>query len=54
MEDIKIKVNWKPLGKIKTIGHELPDGWWYIYLPFDNDWHHVPASDVEIEQKTRR
>lgn len=46
--DIGITINWLPLGKIKTIGHQMPDGWWYVYTPFDNDWHFVPNSDVTI------
>ena len=25
----------------------MPDGWWYVYLPFDKQWHFVPGSDVE-------
>ena len=29
----------------------MPDGWWYIYLPFDKDWHFVRGDDVtEIDE----
>ena len=49
MQNKDILLTWPPFEKkIKTIGHQLPDGWWYVYTPFDNDWHHVPASDVEV------
>lgn len=49
MEDKQILIRWKPLkDRIKTKGHQMPDGWWYVYTPFDKDWHFVPDNDVEI------
>lgn len=34
MEDKNILLKWYPLkDKIKTIGHQMPDGWWYVRLP---------------------
>lgn len=48
MEDKKILLTWPPIDhKIETKGHQMPDGWWYVYLPFDKQWHFVPGSDVE-------
>ncbi len=46
MNDMRITLVWNPLGKFETIGHQLPNGWWYVFTPFDNEWHHVMASDV--------
>jgi len=48
MDDKKIIVQFGILKDIETIGHQKPDGWWYIYLPQDNDWHHVPNTDVKV------
>ena len=49
MEDKEILLKWYPFEeKISTIGHQMPDGWWHVYLSFDNDWHHVPDSDVTV------
>lgn len=49
MEDKDVLLTWNPLkGKIRTKGHQMPDGWWYVYLPLDGDWHFVPESDVEV------
>lgn len=49
MEDKNILLKWVPLKeKIKTKGHDCGDGWWYVYTPFDNDWHHVPETDVTV------
>lgn len=49
MEDKQILIRWKPLkDRIKTKGHQMSDGWWYVYTPFDKDWHFVSDSDVEI------
>lgn len=49
MEDKNILLTWNPLKeKIETKGHQMPDGWWYVYLPLDEEWHFVPYSDVEI------
>lgn len=47
MTDKRISVNWYPLKKaVETVGHMMPDGWWYIYLPFDHHWHFVEAANV--------
>ena len=47
MEDIKIVVKqFGPLKNIKTIGHQVSDGWWHIYLPHDKQWHFVPAWKI--------
>lgn len=49
MKDKKILLKWYPLkNKIETNGHQMPDGWWYVYLPFDREWHFVPNSSVTI------
>lgn len=49
MEDKKILLKWYPLKNIiETIGHQMPDGWWYVFLPFDKEWHFVPSSSVTI------
>ena len=49
MEDKDILVKRYPFKeKIKTIGHQMPDGWWYVYTPFDKEWHFVSNNDVEI------
>lgn len=45
--DKNIIVTWG-LRKFKTKGHQMPDGWWYIYAPFDDDWHFVPSTDVML------
>lgn len=51
MEDKKILLKLYPLkNKIETIGHQMPDGWWYVCLPFDMQWHFVPDCDVELCQ----
>lgn len=51
MEDKKILLKWYPLKeKIETIGHQMPDGWWYVRLPFDMQWHFVPDCDVKLCQ----
>ena len=50
MEDRNILLKWFPYKeKIETIGHQMPDGWWYVRLPFDMAWHFVPDSDVECQ-----
>lgn len=46
MKDKKIEVQWDSEHRIKTKGHQMPDGWWQIYLPFDKDWHFVREDDV--------
>ena len=46
MNDMRITLVWNPLGKFETIGHQLPNGWWYVFTPFDNEWHHAMVSDV--------
>lgn len=30
----------------------MSDGWWYIYLPFDKDWHFVRNDDVIVINET--
>ena len=51
MEDKNILLKWFPYKeKIETIGHQMPDGWWYVRLPFDMQWHFVPDCDVELCQ----
>lgn len=51
MKDKRIEVRWDSEHRIKTKGHRMPDGWWYIYLPFDKDWHFVRNEDVtEIDE----
>lgn len=52
LEDKKIKVQWMPEYSVETIGHQMPDGWWYIYLPFDKDWHFVRNEDVSVINET--
>ncbi len=29
----------------------MPEGWWYVYLPFDREWYFVSNSDVECHKK---
>lgn len=49
MEDKKIWLTWPNIkNKIETVGHQMPDGWWYVYLPFDKQYHFAPDSDVEV------
>lgn len=49
MEDKKILLRWYPFkNMIETKGHQMPDGWWYVYLPFDEEWHFVPNYDVTL------
>lgn len=52
--DEKILLRWPPLKSgIETIGHRMPDGWWYVYLPFDKDWHFVPDKNVNMVDSER-
>lgn len=30
----------------------MPDGWWYVYLPFDNDWHYVSDGYTKIKRES--
>ena len=46
MKDKKILVKWNTDEPVEMIGHQMPDGWWYIYLPFDHAWHYVQEEDV--------
>lgn len=49
MDDINILLTWFPLKQpVETKGHEMPNGLWYVYLPFDGEYHYVTASDVEV------
>ena len=49
MEDKELLLPWAPIEKkIETKGHQMPDGWWYVYLPFDGQWHFVPDADVKL------
>lgn len=48
MEDERVLSEWQPLrDKVETIGHQMPDGWWYVYLPFDSQWHFAPNANVQ-------
>lgn len=47
MKDIRIIVQFGILRNIITTGHQMPDNWWYVYIPQDRDWHFVPNADVK-------
>lgn len=47
MEDKKIMIRWIPFKNlIECVGHQMPDGWWYVHTPFDGEWHFVPKENV--------
>ena len=54
LQDKNILVRWNSEKPIKTIGHKMPDGWWYIFLPDDQSWHYIQEDDVtEIENEKK-
>ncbi len=47
MENKEIMVKWAPFKNlIKCVGYQMPDGWWYVHTPFDDEWHFIPKEDV--------
>ena len=47
MEDKEIMVKWEPFTELlKCMGHQMPDGWWYVNTQFDDDWHFVTKENV--------